>query len=258
MSLRHIPPLRIPALIAAAGMLAGAPLTATAQTTAPSMIDIEAGVAWQDRNDVQVPNDGTGTRFALDRITGTGPSFAPRLQLSKGVAPRHEVRVVIAPFGLKGSGNFDQPVRFDGRNFAAGGVDAKYRFDSYRATWRYTFHESPDWTWKAGVTGKIRDASITLTQGGTSTTKSNTGFVPLFHLYGERRLSQDSRLTFEGDGLASSRGRAFDLSARYVYDFNKQLSGFAGVRMLDGGANSSTVYNFARFNYVTFGLQYRM
>ena len=63
---------------------------------------------------------------------------------------------------------------------------------------------------------------------------------------------------FEGDGLASSRGRAFDLSARYVLDFSPQISGFAGIRMLDGGTNGSSAYNFARFNYLTFGLQYRL
>jgi len=232
--------------------------SAFAQSKAPSVIDIEAGAAWQDRNDVQSPNDGTGTRFGLDRVTGSGPFFAPRLQFTTGIAPKHELRFVVAPLGIKGSGSFDQPVRFEGRNFAAGGVDAKYRFDSYRATWRYTFHDSAGWTWKVGATGKIRDAEITLTQGGTTTARSNTGFVPLVHLYGERRLGKDARLTFEADALASSRGRAFDLSARYVRDFNQQVSGFVGVRMLDGGTSGSTSYNFARFNYLTVGLQYRL
>ena len=249
---------RHPSLLAAAGLLMVHGNSASAQTKAATIIDVEAGVAWQERNDVQSPNDATGSRFALDRVTGSGPFLAPRLQITTGIAPRHELRWVLAPLGIKESGNFDQPVRFEGHNFAAGAVQAKYRFDSYRATWRYTFHESSDWTWKAGATGKIRDAEITLTQGGTSVTKSNTGFVPLAHLYAERRLNRESRITFEGDGLASSRGRAFDLSARYVLDFSPQISGFAGIRMLDGGTNGSSAYNFARFNYLTFGLQYRL
>jgi len=33
---------------------------------------------------------------------------------------------------------------------------------------------------------------------------------------------------------------------------------FAGLRLLDGGADSTSAYNFARFHYVTFGLQYGM
>jgi len=249
-----------PRQLLAATLLAGASALATAAApgVAPIVIEVEAGAAWQDRNDVQIPNDASGTRFALDRVTGSGPFFAPRLQLSMGVAPRHELRFVVAPLGVDGAGTFDQPVNFQGQRFAAGGVEAKYRFDSYRATWRYAFSESADWTWKAGITGKIRDAEITLKQGGITSTKSNTGFVPLVHLYGERRLDTRSRITFEGDGLASGRGRAFDLSLRYVRDITGRTSGFVGARMLDGGSESSELYNFARFNYLTFGLQYRM
>ena len=166
--------------------------------------------------------------------------------------------MVVAPLVIKGSGSLDKTVNFQGQTYAVGGVEAKYRFDSYRATWRYTLREDRDWTWKAGATGKIRDAEITLRQGGVTSTKSDTGFVPLLHVYGERRLDGRSRVTFEGDGLAGGPGRAFDLSLRYVRDFGERVSGFAGVRILDGGADSSSVYNFARFHYLTFGLQYRM
>ena len=112
--------------------------------------------------------------------------------------------------------------------------------------------------WKAGVTGKIRDAEITLRQGSITATKSNIGFVPLLHLYGERRLDDRSRLTFEGDGLAGGPGRAFDLSTRYVRDIDERASLFAGLRILDGGADSISSYNFARIYYLTFGLQYGM
>jgi hypothetical protein len=231
---------------------------AAAQSLAGSVLDIELGAAWQDKNEVQIPNDAGGTRFSLDRVTGDGPFLAPRIQFSTALAPRHELRLLVAPLRVKESGNLDKAVNFQGQAFAAGGVEAKYRFDSYRATWRYTFHESADWTWKAGATANIRDAEITLRQAGMTSTKSDTGFVPLLHLYGERRLDSRSRITFEGDGLAGGPGRAFDLSARYVRDLGERVSGFAGLRLLDGGVDNSSVYNFARFYYLTAGLQYRM
>lgn len=226
--------------------------------TAGTSLEVEAGIAWQDKNDVQIPNDGTGTRFALDRVTGSGPFFAPRLQLSTGVAPRHELRFVAAPLSIKESGNLAGPVRFQGQNYAAGAVEATYRFNSYRATWRYTVLEDRDWTVKLGVTAKIRDAEITLRQGGITTTKDNTGFVPLLHLYAERRLDARSRLTFEGDALAGGPGYAVDVSGRYVRDLGPRWSWFGGMRLLDGGADSSGVYNFARFYYLTTGFGLRM
>ncbi len=231
---------------------------ASAQSRTGRVLDIEVGAAWQDRNDVQIPNDSNGTRFALDGVTGSGPFFAPRIQLSTTLAPRHELRLLAAPLGINESGSLDRQVKFQGQIFAAGGVEAKYRFNSYRATWRYTLYENSDWMWKAGVTGKIRDAEITLRQGDVTATKSNVGFVPLLHLYGERKLDNHSRLTFEGDGLAGGPGRAFDLSARYVRDIDERASVFAGLRILDGGADSSSGYNFARIYYLTLGLQYGM
>ena len=30
------------------------------------IVELEGGPVWQSRNDVQVPNDDTGTRFALE------------------------------------------------------------------------------------------------------------------------------------------------------------------------------------------------
>ena len=230
----------------------------SAQSRPSRVLEIELGAAWQDRNDVQIPNDSNGTRFALDGVTGSGPFFAPRIQFSTPLAPRHELRLLAAPFGITESGSLDKLVKFQGQTFAVGDVEAKYRFSSYRATWRYTLHEDSDWMWKAGVTGKIRDAEITLRQGSVTATKSNIGFVPLLHLYGERRLDDRSRLTFEGDGLAGGPGRAFDVSTRYVRDIDERASVFAGLRILDGGADSSSSYNFARIYYLTLGLQYGM
>ena len=78
---------------------------------------------------------------------------------------------------------------------------------------------------------------ITLRQNGTSASRTDTGFVPLLHVHAQRQLGERTRLQLDGDGLTSSRGRAFDLSLRYVHDFQGGLSGFAGVRLLDGGAN---------------------
>jgi hypothetical protein len=220
------------------------------------VVDLEWGAAWQTRNDVQSPNDASGTRFALDGLTGDGPASAPRVQVALGLAPRHELRLVVAPLRLSGTGSLPGPVRFQGASFGAAPTTASYRFDSYRATWRYTVHASEGLTVKAGLTGKIRDAEITLREGGITATRSNTGFVPLLHLHAERTLGDRTRLVFEGDGLAGGPGRAFDLALRIVQDLRPGLGVFAGVRVLDGGADSS-VYNMARFPYLSAGMQWR-
>lgn len=217
-------------------------------------IDLEWGTAWQGRNEVQSPNNASGTRFALDGLTGRGPAPAPRVEATWRLNARDDLRLVAAPLRLDGQGQLGSAVMFEGQSFASGTTSADYRFDSYRATWRRSVLESPDWTLKLGVTGKIRDAEISLRQGTTSASRTDTGFVPLLHVHAQRQLGDRARLQFDGDGLASPRGRAFDLSLRYVHDFQRGVSGFAGVRMLDGGADNDTVYNFARLHYITLGL----
>lgn len=240
---------------------AAAPLLAlglcAAHATTPKerlTIDLEWGTAWQDRNEVQSPNNASGTRFALDGLTGRGPAPAPRVEVTWRLNARDDLRLVAAPLRLDGQGQLGSAVMFEGQSFASGTTSADYRFDSYRATWRRSVLESPDWTLKLGVTGKIRDAEISLRQGTTSASRTDTGFVPLLHVHAQRQLGDRARLQFDGDGLASPRGRAFDLSLRYVHDFQRGVSGFAGVRMLDGGADNDTVYNFARLHYLTVGL----
>ncbi|WP_155989818.1 hypothetical protein RG903_05825 [Thermithiobacillus tepidarius DSM 3134] len=63
-------------------------------------IELEGGGVWQSRNKVQIPNDATGTRFDLAELTGSGPYAAGRLTFTYAFRPRHELRLVYAPFSL--------------------------------------------------------------------------------------------------------------------------------------------------------------
>jgi hypothetical protein len=220
-------------------------------------VDLEWGAAWQEKNDVQSPNTASGTRFSLSGLTGDGPYSAPRLQLTFPLNYRDDLRLVAAPLRINESGLLTSAVNFQGGNFAAGTASATYRFDSYRATWRRSIYDSAEWILKAGLTAKVRDAEITLRQGTNTASRSDTGFVPLLHFYAQKNLSERSRLIFDLDGLASGRGRAFDLSLRAAHDLRPGLSGFIGLRLLDGGADNDSVYNFARFHYITAGFTFR-
>jgi hypothetical protein len=116
------------------------------------------------------------------------------------------------------------------------------------------------WTWKtggfkywAGVVGKIRDANTEVIQGSTSDNFDNIGFVPLlsigFDLYLTSRLS----VFHHTDALGSSQGSAYDSQL----ELKLNLSSYAasvGKRILGGGADNDTVYNFAQFDthYIRF------
>jgi len=218
---------------------------------------VEAGPVWQSRNDVQIPGD-TGTRFSLADFAGTGPFPFVRLELTYDINTRHSLRFLLAPFEYTETGTFNNDVFFVDQTFVAGQpAEASYRFNSYRATYRYLFYRNEKWRWRVGVTAKIRDAEITLKQAGKYASDSNTGIVPLLNLYGVYQPAERWNLIIDFDGLASPQGRALDLGLIARYDLSRQWFVGGGYRMLEGGADNSEVYNFALFNYLLLSAGYR-
>ncbi len=242
------------------GVVLALPATAIQAAEGPDRfrLEVEAAAGWQARNDVQIPNDASGTRFSIADTVGSGPVPAARVDFSWALNDRQELRFLVAPFGYKESGTLPGPVNFNGASFdAASPTEITYRFNSYRATWRYRVFEDEDWTVKLGVTGNIRQAEIALAQGGVSSSRTDVGFVPLLNVWAERRFAQRWRLVLDLDGLAAPQGRAFDLSGKVGYDLAPNLTLTAGLRMLDGGDDNDEVYNFARFYYGVASVIYR-
>jgi len=219
---------------------------------------VELGGAWQQRNTAQVPNETPNTRFALDDITGDGPVPAVRLVLDWPLSEQHRLRFLAAPLRVDETGTSNAPIVFQGTSFAAGNVQARYRFDSYRASYRYVFHDSERWSWQFGGTVKVRDAEIELRQGALTRRKTDTGLVPLLALEGEWRFAPRWRAVFDFEGLAAPQGRAIDASLQVGYEVSPQLLLSAGYRFLDGGADNDNLYTFARFDYAVVRVTWRM
>ena len=88
------------------------------------------------------------------------------------------------------------------------------------------------------------------TDGTTASEDTDLGFVPLLNLGATYRASEHWRLLFDFDGLAGGPGRAFDISLKVGYDFNRRVGLTAGYRLVEGGADVEQVYNFAWINYL--------
>jgi hypothetical protein len=177
---------------------------------AKTQVSLEAGPAWQSRNDQRIPSQG-GSDFSLSDFD-SGPFLAYRLYLAHRFGERHELRALYAPLALKIDGSFDRSIAFLDANFAANlPTQALYKFNSYRMTYAYHLDPIEKWTYAVGFTAKIRDAEVRLTQGALSQSKRNVGFVPLLHVRVARALTDTFSLEMDLDGLAAPQGRAFDL-----------------------------------------------
>jgi hypothetical protein len=218
-------------------------------------VHAEVGAVWQGVNDVEIPNDGSATRFSLFELAGKGPWPAGRVYVSWYPADRHDLRLLVAPLSISASGTPGAPIRFAGATYTAGSpVRASYTFNSYRLTYRYRLSSSSRSSAWIGVTGKIRDATIALQQGATASRKDDLGFVPLLHLAGEWQPTPAWRITLDADAIAGGPGRAEDAALKLRRDIGARWSVESGYRLVEGGADVPDVYTFAWLHYAVIGL----
>jgi len=232
--------------------------SANAQDAARFEIELEAGPVWQSRNDVQIPNTDAGTRFSLVDLVGKGPWPAGRLYLTWNINNRHSLRALLAPLSYTETGSFAEPVDFAGETYQPGQpVEATYKFNSWRLSYRYRFTDRERLKLSVGLTAKIRDAKIELTQAGTTSKDTDVGFVPLLYLGADWRFARRWHFLFDFDGLAGGPGRAFDVALKLGYDINDHWRITGGYRTVEGGADVESVYNFAWFHYAAVSGVYR-
>jgi hypothetical protein len=220
-------------------------------------IEVESGAVWQSRNDARIPNS-TGTKFSLSDVQGSGPFAFGRFSFDWSLNPKHEIGLLIAPLSITSTGELQDPILFNGKSFNAGSsIKATYKFNSYRMTYRYRIYQGDRWTWKIGITGKIREAKIGLKDRTTSAEYTDLGFVPLINLDGAYRFTSKWKFHLNMDGLAAPQSRAFDISVKTEYDLAKNWTVGAGYRMLEGGADVDKVYTFAWLHYATASIALR-
>jgi len=211
---------------------------------------LEFGPVLQGRNDVQIPNNNSGTRFSLVDLVGNGPYPSVRFYFTWRINERHSLRLLLAPLSYTETGSFSNPVSFASQNYLPGqSVEATYKFNSWRLTYSYKFHQGQHWFWWIGFTAKIRDAKIKLEQNDVTSQKTDLGFVPLLHIRGEYHFDDKWWMLFDLDALAGGPGRAEDGTVQLGYHFNNQWSASIGYRTVEGGADVEEVYNFAWFHY---------
>ncbi len=94
---------------------------------------------------------------------------------------------------------------------------------------------------------KVRDAEIRLEQGSSVSFDDDVGIVPLLYMSGTYRLSDRWTLGADLDGLAGGPGRAIDLGVTLDFAISPAWGLGVDFRILDGGADTDEVYNFAQF-----------
>jgi len=216
---------------------------------------VETGVAISGYNDVRISGT-TGTLFSLSEELEADPTAFVRLRLAWQISEKSTLMLLAAPLRFSSTGSIDRDVTFEGTTFPAGTpLTGTYRFDSYRATWRFAMRGSERFIWGLGGTIKLRSAAITIEGGGQKAEKPNTGFVPLINFDLTWKATDRLHLIMAGDALAAPQGRAEDVLVGVRYLVNDRISAYGGYRILEGGADVDEVYTFALINYLSAGVR---
>lgn len=221
-------------------------------------ISLESGLVLPGYNTIQSPNDDSATRFSLSDMLDIESKTYIRARVVYNLSERHHLSLLYAPLSLDASGVLPSDVRFEGAFFPKDTfVNAVYRFDSYRLTYRYDLVRNENLTFSIGLTAKIRDAEIALNADTVDAKKTNTGFVPLLNFHLKWLLTEGMGILFEADALAAKQGRAEDVYLAWFASLGDSIELRLGYRMVEGGANVDEVYSFALINYLAAGISFK-
>jgi hypothetical protein len=221
-------------------------------------VDLETGLVRSGYNDVRIPGE-TGTLFSLSEDLKADDAIFYRIRLNYSVSKKHTLSILYAPLTLNSTGKFDENIQFENLDFPSNtDIEATYKFNSYRLTYRYELYQRESFEFGLGLTGKIRDAEIGLKSDHLESTKDDFGFVPLINFRCFLKVTSQFGLLLSGDALAAPQGRAEDILIAITYGKSDKFKIKLGYRILEGGADNDEVYTFSLINYAVFGLIFHL
>lgn len=230
-------------------------LNSNLSTNAQTFINLESGVFFTNINDIRNGNNGTLISLKNDFKTPVSPFLRLRVgYLSNG---KNHFSLLYAPLKIVETRTLEKDILVDGKNFKANiPIEVVYKFNSYRFTYNRIIISKDNFKFGLGLSAKIRDAGVSFKNRELLSENFSIGFAPLMNLLANWDISKKMGVDFFGEFIATSKGRAIDLSLSERYSFTKNLQGNIGYRLLEGGANGTYRYNFIQLHFIFVSLNY--
>lgn len=213
-------------------------------------LKLELGSANVSKNEFQIPS-ASGSDIAV-------PSSAQvyyRVEGFWNFNEKNALRLVYAPFSYDKGITPNSPLIFDTQTFAANTpTTLGYQFNSYRIGYVRHLVSEARYAIDLGVTLKMRDALISVSQNGIEEKFTDFGFVPLLYFSADYKWNENWSLFFNIEGAGASQGYAIDSLIENRYKWSEKVALAIGYRFLDGGADNDKVKTFATLHYLNTSL----
>lgn len=216
---------------------------------AQSYVNAESGVLFTGLNNIK--NGSNASIFSVKDDLHTPPSSFLRYRAGFLLKNKHNFSILYAPLSLTATGLLEKDILYDGEIFKAQKkIEASYKFNSYRFTYNRKVFNNEAFEIGLGGSLKIRYAGSSLKNNEFFKENFSIGFAPLFNLFLNCDISEKVDFIFFGEGIATNKGRAIDASVSGKYLFTKNIHGNIGYRILEGGSNGTSRYNFIELHFL--------
>ncbi len=218
----------------------------------------EFGAAWMGKNEIKSPGS-TGDTIDFNAFAGTAdPTTSIRSGFEFFLNDKNEVFVQFSPYEMRVVGNLAHDTNFNGnfypKSTGAEDVFMAYRWNEYRARWRYNLIDEGSFVLKLGAGLSVSENQVELTEqtgSGTSSTASSLVALPIGHIHTGVKTGSYGEFYAEVDAGGMSNEYLLDATLQYRYKISPHWDIGGGYRYQSVRVDTSDLYNqFASDNIV--------
>jgi len=206
-----------------------------------------------NKNEIRSPGE-TGDVIDFNTYAGTAdPTSSVRSGFEFYLDDKNELFLQFSPYEMRVTGSLPHDTNFNGKTYTASTSEEDtfmaYRWNEYRARWRYKLIDDKDFIFKLGAGISVSDNQVELSD--IESVSSNVGrevissvvALPIGHVHVGMKIGDRSELYAEIDGGGAGSEYLIDATLQYQYKMSKHWDIGGGYRYQSVRVDTSNLYN---------------
>jgi len=213
----------------------------------------EFGAAWMNKNEIKAPG-ASGDTVDFNTYAGTAdPTSSVRSGFEFYLDDSNEIFLQFSPYEMRVTGALPKDTNFNGKTYTKSTSEddtfMAYRWNEYRARWRYKLVDDRDFILKLGAGISVSENQVELSD--IASVSSNQGrevvssvtALPIGHVHAGMKIGSQSELYAELDAGGAGNTYMLDTTLQYRYKMSKHWDIGGGYRYQSVRVDTSELYN---------------